>query len=185
MPAPRILERLHAVIREIDSDGHANPTRLTVLKKWFEPPGRLPAFRLWVAGRAVSGAGTPRGEAGALIGEARRLLAEGAGIARADAVWLVGPLRAFQDTHQRQKWGAVRVIRDRSLLPVEEGLGLYLAASPSPSDGYRLAVAYCEHYDRRYGQDLNGPSRTRLEELCDFITGRVEREAERGPRTRV
>lgn len=49
----------------------------------------------------------------------------------------------------------------------------------------RLAVAYCEHYDARYGQDLNGPSRTRLEELCDFITGRVEREAERGPQTRV
>jgi hypothetical protein len=179
VPIP-ILERLHAVIGEIDSSGHANPMRLTVLKKWFELPGRLPAFGLWVAKRAASSAGTPEGPAGELIEEARGLLAAtpraGARPARADATRLHVRLRAFQDAYQRQKWGSVRVIKDRNLLLVEEGLDLYLSDPPSPSRGYRLAVAYCEHYDPRYGQDLNGPSRVRLEEICSFIGDHIQQE---------
>ena len=55
--------------------------------------------------------------------------------------------------------------KDKNLLLVEEGLCLSLADPPSPARGHQLAVAYCEHYDSRYGQDLNGPSRGRLEEI--------------------
>jgi len=167
-----ILERLNAVIREIDSSGHANPTRLTALKKWFEQTGRLPAFGLWAAARAASRAGKPDGAAGELSEEAQGLLTgwlrEEASPPRADAVRLLARLRAFQDTYQRQKRGSVRVIKDRNLLLMEEGIGRYLVDPPSPSQGYRLAVTYCQNYDPRYGQDLSGPSRVRLEEICSF-----------------
>ena len=180
MAVSPILERLNAVIREIDSSGHANPTRLTVLKKWFEQTGRLPAFGLWIAARAASRAGTPDGAAGELSEEARGILTgwlrAKANPPQADAVRLRARLRAFQDTYQRQKWGSVRVIKDSNFLLVEEGLGLYLADPPLPSQGYRLAVTYCQHYDPRYGQDLNGPSRLRLEEICSFIRDREARE---------
>jgi hypothetical protein len=74
----------------------------------------------------------------------------------------------------------LRVVQDRNLLMVEEGLALYLWHHQSPSHGYRLAVTYCEHYDPRYGQGLNGSSRVRLEEICAFIEGRVEHEAGNG-----
>ena len=32
-----------AIVEDIDAHGSASLTRLTVLKKWFEHPGRLPA----------------------------------------------------------------------------------------------------------------------------------------------
>lgn len=35
-------EKLLAIVEEIDAHGSASLTRLTVLKKWFEHPGRLP-----------------------------------------------------------------------------------------------------------------------------------------------
>jgi hypothetical protein len=52
---------------------------------------------------------------------------------------------------------------------VEGGLGLYLRRGDSPTDGYRLAAAYCEHYDPRYGTGFNGPSAVRIEEIADFV----------------
>ena len=51
---PRIQDKLAAIIAEIDRTGHAKTTRLNVLKKWFEHPGRLRAFGLWVAERAAA-----------------------------------------------------------------------------------------------------------------------------------
>ncbi len=47
-------EKLLQIVEEIDAQGHANLTRLTILKKWFEHPGRLPAFGLWVARRSAA-----------------------------------------------------------------------------------------------------------------------------------
>jgi hypothetical protein len=41
-------EKLLAIVDDIDAGGDANLTRLTVLKKWFERPGRLVPFALWV-----------------------------------------------------------------------------------------------------------------------------------------
>jgi hypothetical protein len=52
MPASTT-DKLTAVIVQIAAQGNAEVLRLTVPKKWFERPGRLPAFALWVASRAV------------------------------------------------------------------------------------------------------------------------------------
>ena len=52
---------------------------------------------------------------------------------------------------------------------MEEGLAIYLRPHDSPSYGYKLAADYCQHYDPRYGNGLNGPSRTKLEEIVRFM----------------
>ena len=49
-----IPEKLLKIVEEIDENGNASLTRLTVLKKWLERPERLSAFAIWVAARAVS-----------------------------------------------------------------------------------------------------------------------------------
>src|SRR5438309_11048568 len=49
-----IPEKLLAISDEIVARGHANLTRLTVLKPWFERPNRLRAFAICVAARAKS-----------------------------------------------------------------------------------------------------------------------------------
>jgi hydroxymethylpyrimidine/phosphomethylpyrimidine kinase len=64
-------EKLLAITEEIDTRGFANLTRLTVLKQWFERPGRLPAFGLWIAKRAAGRKGKTQGAAGALLDEAK------------------------------------------------------------------------------------------------------------------
>ena len=88
---------------------------------------------------------------------------------RTGAARVYARLQAFQNEHRHQKWTTVRVIYNQSLFSVEGGLGLYLRRSNSPTDGYRLAAAYCEHYDPRYGTGFNGPSAARIEEIADFV----------------
>ena len=82
-------EKLQSIVEEIESQGSASLTRLTVLKKWFEYPGRLPAFGLWMAKRAAGRKGKTKAEAGALLNEARALLGKTA--TREDFLRLVEP----------------------------------------------------------------------------------------------
>ena len=169
-----IPEKLLKIADEIDVHGHASLTKLTVLKKWFERPGRLSAFALWVAARAVSRKGKTGGAAAKLFREARALLA---GLNkykpklndRRAAEALHDRLRDFQNEYQNQRWGPVRIIRNWNLLLMEEGLAICLWYADSPSHGYKLAADYCRHYDSRYGNSLNGPSRTKILEMVRFM----------------
>src|SRR5579864_1626422 len=65
--------------------------------------------------------------------------------------------------------GAVRIIRDHNLFLIECGIHIYLEHGKKPTEGYRLAADYCENYNPRYGNSLNGPSLRRLEEIIDFV----------------
>lgn len=169
-------EKLLAIVEEIDTHGFANLTRLTVLNKWFEHPGRLPAFGLWIAKRAAGRKGKTKGAAGALMDEARALLGTTAtreGFLRAvepgAAKLLHDRARDFQNEFQHQQWGPVRIIHCWALLLVEQGLALYLSRAASPSEGYKLAADFCQHYNSRYGNSLNGPSRTKIVEIVRFM----------------
>jgi hypothetical protein len=169
-----VQQQLAAIIAEIDRTGHANVLRLTVLKKWFRQPRRLAAFGLWVARRAAARGALSDGVAVELLGQAHTLLTE-PGLHGARPDWTTTEMlyrrsRAFQDQFKRQAWGPVRMIRNWDLLLVEQGLALYLGHCDSPTAGYRLAVDDCAHYDPRYGTDLNGPSRDRLEALLAHVT---------------
>lgn len=62
------------IIDDIDTQGNASLTRLVVLEKWFDHPGRLAAFGLWIARRAAGRKGKTTGEAGTLLDETRTLL---------------------------------------------------------------------------------------------------------------
>ena len=52
---------------------------------------------------------------------------------------------------------------------IEHALAAYLWHTDSPADGYKLAADYCQNYDSRYGNGLNGPSRTKIEEIVRFL----------------
>lgn len=172
----QVPEKLQAIVDEIDAHGSASLTRLTVLKKWFEQPGRLPAFGLWMAKRAAGRKGKTKAAAGALMDEARVLL--GTTATREGFLRTVEPgaakrlhdrARDFQNEFQHQQWGPVRIIHCWPLLLVEEGLALYLGIGDSPAAGYKLAADFCQHYDSRFGNSLNGPSRTKIMEIIQFM----------------
>lgn len=169
-------EKILKIIDDIDTRGNVPLIRLTVLKKWFERPGRLPVFGLWVARQAAGRKGkTPDGP-DALLDEARALLGSAATreslfqqIDRKAAQSLHDRARDFQNEFQKQQWGPVRIIHCWPLLLVEEGLALHVGLDRHPSDGYKLAADWAQHYDGRLGNGLNGPSRAKLQKLLRFM----------------
>ena len=169
-------EKILNIIADIDTYGNVPLTRLTVLKKWFEGPGRLSNFGLWVARRAAGRKGKTKAAAGALLDEARALLGSAATresfsqqIDPAAAESLHDRARDFQNEFQNQQWGPVRIIHCWPLLLVEEGLALHVGRAVTPSDGYKLASDWAQHYDPSWGNGLNGPSRGKLQELVRFM----------------
>jgi hypothetical protein len=48
-PGADIAQKLQKVIADSNECSHASVTRLTVLKKWFEIPDRLPSFGVSIA----------------------------------------------------------------------------------------------------------------------------------------
>lgn len=169
-------EKIHQIIADINAQGNAPLTRLTVLKKWFEHPGRLSAFGLWIARRAAGRKGKTKTEAGALLNATRTLLGTAATreslfqeIDPEKARGLLERARNFQSEFQKQQWGPVRIIHCWPLLLVESGLALHLRETGTPSDGYKLAADWAQHFDSRYGNGLNGPSRGKLRELVRFM----------------
>ncbi|NEV63136.1 hypothetical protein [Thiorhodococcus minor] len=169
----RIQDKLAAIVDEIDRTGHANQMRLTALKKWLQQPKRLQRFALSLAARAARVEDVADGEDPCLLDLARNLLGDWSLDApapdRVAAKILHGRLKAFQDEYKRLGWGRVRTIQSKRLLIIEMGLEVFLYDPAGPSEGYRLAVAFCENYDSRYGTDLNGPSRDRVLELLEIV----------------
>lgn len=126
-----------------------------------------------MARRALSRKGKTVGAAGKLFSEARALLGGSGQIcptlqvkAAAD---LYRHLRDFQNEFKPQRWGAVCLINNWNLLLVEQALAIWLWHHDSPGRGYKLATDYCQHFDSRYGNGLNGPSRTKLKEIVRFM----------------
>jgi hypothetical protein len=167
-----IAEKLQDIVADINERGHANLTRLTVLKKWFDAPGRIMSFGAFIAIQASRQTRKTTKEAEQLLCEAREILADVdpfvPKIANDRAKRLHIRLEAFQDERRETQWASVRIIHNRNLFFVESGLGLYLWHRNSPSQAYQLAASYCEHYDPRYGNGLSGPSAKRIREIADF-----------------
>ena len=173
MKRTTIAYKLGDIAAAIKQRGSANPTRLTVIKKWFEVPSHLSSFAIFIADQASRRKTKTTKEASELIREARTLLADAdvfaPKIPRKAATRLYASPRTFQNEHRNVPWGAVRIIRDHNLFLIECGIHIYLEHGKKPTEGYCLAANYCENYDPRYGNSLNGPSRRRLEEIIDFI----------------
>ena len=135
----------------------------------------LPSFAIFIADQASRQATETTKETADLFREARALLADVdvfvPKIPRAEATSLFASLRKFQSEQKKLEWASVRIIRDRNLFLVESALQvcLGLGYGGTPTEGYRLASNYCEHYDPRYGNCLNGPSRGRIEDIINFV----------------
>ena len=170
----KISEKLLEIVKEIDYCGSANLTKLTVLKKWFERPERLSAFALWIASRAVSCKDQITGESENLFLEAQVLLSGldkfYPKVDRKAAEILHDHLKNFQNNYENQQWGPVRLIYNWNLMLVEHGLAIYLWHLDTPRLGYKLAAAYCRHFDSHHYNDLNGPSRGKVDEIVQFVT---------------
>lgn len=168
-----ITGKLHSILQEIDQTGCAELIRLTVLKKWFEQrPERMTAFALWMARLAATAglneSGTDAVQAG-LFAEARTLLGERGLPEQMAARAFRHRLNAYQNNYERQAWGSVRLIKNWNLYLIEIGLDLYLDHRALPASAYRLAAGYCQHYDPRYGSNLNGPARAKVEAILEFV----------------
>jgi hypothetical protein len=161
LPGVNISRKLQKIVGDIEESGHAELTRLTILKKWFEKPRRIPSFGIFIADQASRQTRKATEEAPEPFREVYEILADvdifEPNIPRTDAINLHARLRAFQNQHRDVKWTSVRVIHNMNLFLVESGLQLYLWHGNSPAEAYRLAANYCEHYEPRYGNGLNGP----------------------------
>jgi hypothetical protein len=169
-----ISEKLLKIVDLIQKSGNASLTRLTILKKWFEQdPKRLSSFSLFIANRALANKSNAEGESAELFREASTLLRDvdiyDPKVSRIAAEKLFLKLRELQNEYKKLQWGPVRIVFNLNLFLIEEGLRIYLQDAKSPSEGYRLAVNYCENYDSKYGNDLNGPSISRITEISCFI----------------
>ena len=182
MMRPNISNKLREIAAAIDRRGSANLTRLMVLKKWFEVSSHLSSFAIFIADQASRQKTKTTKEAAELFREARTLLADvdvfAPKIPRAAATKLHACLRSKTSigTHSGGRCASFMIT---NLFLVECGLHIYLVYlghGDTPTEGYRLAAYYCEHYDPRYGNCLNGPSRRRIGEIVDFIQGVEDRE---------
>jgi hypothetical protein len=178
-----VRQKLLKIADDIAEHGNANLTRLTVLKRWFGHPGRLPPFAIWVASLAISGKGKTGVEATELFRQARALLARvnpyAPRVNLTSAKALHDRLQTFQNEYKNQQWGPVRIIHNWDLMLVEQALAICLWYSDSPTLGYKLAADYCQHYDSRHGNGLNGPSRTKIEEMAHFVNKLEEMQEKR------
>jgi hypothetical protein len=168
-----VSQKLQKVVADVKGCGNANLTRLTVLKKWSEKPDRLPSFGIFIANQASRQTRKTTREAVELFREVHEILVDvdifEPNIPRAEATRLHARLAVFQNEHRKIRSTTLRLIHNQKLFLVESGLRLYLWHGNSPVEGYHLAANYCEHYDPRYGNGLNGPSVNRIEEIAGFV----------------
>jgi hypothetical protein len=184
-----IPEKLLKVAAEIKEFGSAGLTRLTILKKWFGEKHRLSSFAIFVAKQSCVRKGRETGETADLFREARSLLIGAKKfcpqVPRNTASSLHARLRAFQNEYKRLRWGSARIIYNRNLFLIEEGFRVYLWHADSPSEGYHLAAAYCEHYDPRYGNALTGSSYSKIYEIVRFMFTIEAHETDEDPRRKA
>lgn len=167
-----IPEKLLKIADAIYEKGSQNLTRLTVLKKWFEKRSRLLGFAFFIAKKSSHKKGKSKGVVGELFDRSRIFLKEinefQPKFNKIEAEQLYQDLKAFQSETKSTQWAAVRIIKNLNLFLIEQALEIILFKGNS-SDGYSLARNFCENYDPKYGNSLNGKSINRIDEIAQFI----------------
>ena len=119
-------------------------------------------------------------EARALVTDARKLLEkiqESTTLNRPAINALHARLQAFHSDYRRISYGSVRIIDNWSVLLLEMAFEICRSPGDQSAAGYQIAARYCEHYDARYGNSLNGPSRERVQAIAHFVKQRETLEA--------
>ena len=166
-------EKLISILHAIDETGSQELIRLTILKRWFQHSSRLKSFAVFIAKRAISRSGKAKGKEAELFALSKALLRTineyEPNIDNNKAKSLLNNLCKYQNDEKRQKWSNVRIIQNKNLYLIEEGIRIYLFDSENISAGYRLAVSYCENYDAKYGNTLNSGSTYKINEIVRFM----------------
>jgi hypothetical protein len=85
------------------------------------------------------------------------------------AIWSVqSDVRDVQNTYKPHQWGPVRIIHSTEVLLIEYALSCLLQPTMSADWGYRIARAYAERYNARYGTGLIPASAPLVEDIADF-----------------
>ncbi len=168
-----IPEKLIKIANAIDEQGSQNLTRLTVLKKWFERKSRLFSFAIFIAKKSSHKKGKSKGVTGELFDRSKDFLKEineyHPKFDHTQASELCTSLKVFQSQIKATKWADVRIIENTNLFHIEKALEIIIHDLDA-SDGYSLARIYCENYDPKYGNSLNGKSANRIDEIVRFMS---------------
>lgn len=168
-----IPEKIVSILQDVERFGSQEPSRLTVLKKWFQVTSRLKSFAIFVAKRALSHSGKVKSDEKEPFRLSRELL-NGVDVVKPSvdkrrAKGLCRKLHDFQKDRGSTRWAVVRIIKNWNLFLVEQGLQIYLDRANDVAAGYKLASDYCRHYDPRYGSTLNSGSKHKLKEVISFM----------------
>ena len=168
-----IPEKIVSILRDIEELGSQEPTRLVVLKKWFQVPSRLRFFGVFIAQRASCRGGKGKAGEKELFILTKTLLrgidVYKPSIDKRKARKLCSQLHEFQNDHKRTGWAVVRIIKNWNLFLVEQGLKLFLGDNMDAAAGYKVASDYCKYYDSLYGHTLNAGSTDKLQEIIHFM----------------
>ncbi|WP_373509013.1 hypothetical protein [Thiocapsa sp.] len=138
-----IHRKLASIVEEIDREGFAELVRLSVLKKWFDKPGRLTAFAFWIVEQATTGEAPASEPEAALVAQVRALLVDlpARGDLNPRAMReLQARLEAFQPNYRSLNWGRVCLVNSKALMLIEDAFGICLRHPDDPRLGYKLAA---------------------------------------------
>ena len=156
-----------------------NITRLTMLKSLCSDPDATAKFALCIAKKtqqAMKRSGRSPSKTKQryqrLVGSAvRRMtkhLKEGTTETKSSLDDVHSEIQSVQNKYERQRWGAVRIIKSMELLVVETALECVRYPWASSDLGYRLARQYAERYDSRYFNGLIPKSAPMVEDIAEF-----------------
>ena len=168
----QIPEKLLKIIEDIDLNGHASISKLTVMKKWFSCPSRIQSFSIFIAKKACSRSGKSKLIEKVLFAECKELLKPievfSPKLSKTKIIRIIEKLVNFQNDHKKGCFVVLREINNWNLYIVELALKLFID-SKDPILAYELISKYCQHYDPKYGNSLNGPSRYKILEIIRFM----------------
>lgn len=168
----QIPEKLLKIVDEIDLSGSASITKLTVIKKWFSDSSRIKSFSIYLAKKACSRSGKAKSDEKELFIECRELLNLTETISpklpKLKVNKIIDKLFAYQNGYRKGCFTVIREIKNWNLFIIELALKSFIGPS-DPVIGYELFSKYCQHYDSKYGNSLNGPSKQKILETVRFM----------------
>ena len=171
---PTTAAKLCALADEIERTGFANTTRLTVVKKWLNEPVRLRAVAVFIAMRTLTkGVKPAKDQERELWDRSMDLFGGMDPVAeRFDtkkAAELLRQLVAFQNQHEHNRWGAIRIIESPGLLIMEEAIRVMLEPD-RPDLGYKLVADHLGSYEPSHGPGLYPQCLKGLRSIAHFMS---------------
>lgn len=176
------IRKLAQIARELSQGADFSIIRLTTLKSLCEDPEIAARFAVYLASHArqrankVSSTPPLSSREGKAYNELIESAVERLGSyvespsdrKRAALREVLRELEGGNDEYKPVPYGAVRIIRDRNVLIVEDAVQCVLSPYSAPGWAYHLARNYAERYDPRYGTGLIPESAPLVMDIVSF-----------------